>query len=178
MTRKPIGKLNHLKKPDDDGVNVLVPALHPRQAPHPELDVYLLVTIEVKRYALLNHVGVEVKLLSEGRVQSHQLSSLAVLRNIVLYMAPSRVCTEGYRVVFGPFKSVFLTSGIPITPLRATLFFFTKAVTSSRELGGFCLESTLKSRKTNLLAPLFTSEKYTSSKSIYELKTRLPPTIN
>ena len=131
-----------------------------------------------KIYALLDNVGIEVKLLSEGWVQTHQLSSLAVLRNIVLYMAPSRVCTVGYRVVFGPFKSVFLTSGIPITPLRATLFFFTKAVTSSRELGGFCLESTLKSRKTNLLAPLFTSEKYTSSKSIYELKTRLAPTTD
>ena len=57
-------------------------------------------------------------------------------------------------------------------------------VTSSRELDGFgfkikitssrewvLFESTLESRrKTNLLAPLFTSEKYTSSKSIYKLR--------
>ena len=105
-----------------------MPALHPRQAPHPDqvdidVDVYSLVTIKMIRYALPDHVGVEVKLLSEGRVQTHQLSSLAVLSSRGrLYSATSRV---------------FLTSGIPITPLRATLFFFTKAVTSSRELGGF-----------------------------------------
>ena len=34
-----------------------------------------------KIYALLDNIGIEVKLLSEGRVQSHQLSSLAVLRS-------------------------------------------------------------------------------------------------
>ena len=29
-------KVKLFVKPDDDGVNVLVPALHPRQAPHPD----------------------------------------------------------------------------------------------------------------------------------------------
>ena len=66
-----------------------MPALHPWQAPHPELVVYSLATIEVIRYALPDHVSVEVKLLSEGRVQSHQLSSLAILSSRRrLYLAP------------------------------------------------------------------------------------------
>ena len=69
------------------------------------------------------------------------------------------------------YKSGFyLTSGIPITPLKATLFFFTAAVTSSRELKigwdqilsitwlKLAQYSTVMNI-TNLLAPLFTSEK-------------------
>ena len=43
--------------PDDDGVNVLMPGLHPWQAPH------------------FNHVGVQVQFLPQGGVQAHQLSS-------------------------------------------------------------------------------------------------------
>ena len=54
---------------------------------------------------------------------SNQSSSLAVL-------------SSREKVIFGCSSSAFLTSGMPITPLRATLFFFTKAVTSSRELEG------------------------------------------
>ena len=132
-------------KPDDDGVNVLVPALHPRQAPHPEFVVYSLVTVEVIRYASPDHVSVEVKLLSEGRVQSHQLSSLAILSSRRrLYSAPSRVFPH----LWDPHHSP-----------QGHLVLLHQGRHLLERTGWVRLESTLRSREANLLAPRFTSEK-------------------
>ena len=52
------GKVDFFAKPNDDGVNVLVPAFHPWQASHPEADVYLLVV--TIRYLFNDHIGIEV----------------------------------------------------------------------------------------------------------------------
>ena len=79
----------------------------------------------------LDHVGVEVELLPEGGVQAHQLSSLSILTNKERLFSSdfiAHILDERW-----PLARI-LTSGMPITPLRATLFFFTAAVTSSRDL--------------------------------------------